>query len=261
MEPQARSSQGIGAENTVGENRVYCNFKDVKSYNAVLSVALISLLLPLGPASAEEVPAQVWKRLDGITYEQPKIRRIEDGKIVLQHKTGFATVPAGYFSDDDLKSMGLDPADFPELSSQREEVAMRVNLYALKKTVPSFQITQGIFENIKTAEIEDIDPVTILVVTNGVPRRIPLETLPKDIQQRLGYDPDKAAAYEAAREQARQAGLSEFAKQQEAEAKRQAALEKARAAEAKKAQTAKTSSQKTNSLFEKSKMEVFEKKK
>ncbi|MFQ3671010.1 MAG: hypothetical protein SNJ84_06095 [Verrucomicrobiia bacterium] len=242
----------------VGLLSTYCNY----TYMRLFALLLLSPGLLLTPASAQDdTPTETWKRLDGIVYEQPKIRRIDDGKIVLQHRSGFATVPAGYFSDADLKKMGLDPADFPELATQREEVAMRFNLYNLKKTIPSFQITQGIFENIKTAEIEDIDPVTILVVTDGVPRRIPLENLPKDIRQRLGYDPEKAAAYLAAKEAARQAGLSEFAKQQEAEAKRQAALERARAAEARKTAPTAPPPSKTSSPFERSEPQVFERKK
>lgn len=208
---------------------------------------------------AETEQVETLKRLDGITYEQPKIRRVEDGKIVLQHRGGFATVPAGFFSDDDLKKIGLDPADFPELESQREEAAMFVGLYQLKREVNSFQITRGVFETIKTAEIEGIDPVSILVVTDGVPRRIPIENLPRNIQERLNYDPNKAAAYLEAREKARQAGLAAAAKQEEAEAKRRAELEKARAAEARKQQQPPPQPpSRTNSPFERSNPQVFQ---
>jgi hypothetical protein len=81
---------------------------------------------------------------------------------------------------------------------------------------------------VKTSEIEDIDPITILVVTDGVPRRIPLATLPKDIKQALGYDPEKAQAFVQAREDARQAGLAAAAQAQAEEEKRKAQAEKAR---------------------------------
>jgi hypothetical protein len=167
-------------------------------------------------------------RLDGVAYEDVKLRRVEEGKAVLQHQGGFATVPLGLFSDNEIKKMGLDPEDFAEIPAQREEASLRINLFNLKKRIPSFQITQGIQENVKTSEIEDIDPITILVVTDGVPRRIPLATLPKDIKQALGYDPEKAQAFVQAREDARQAGLAAAAQVQAEEEKRKAQAEKAR---------------------------------
>lgn len=192
-----------------------------------------------GMARAESLTLE---QVDGTVYSDVHIKRSEPTTISFRYSEGFATIPSGSLTDESLSKLGLDPANNPEFRAQREDMALKENLRLLKKNRATIPGGIGTGQTIQTKDITDINPVTILVTEDGVPRRIELAILTKDVQEELGYDPAKAAEYAKAKKQAedeaaRKAGIlkAEQAKLDAEAAKKRAEAEKKAAADAAKA--------------------------
>jgi len=175
---------------------MYLQLKSILTGRVKRSLALVAFafFLNCGGSSAF-AESMTLELVDGTLYTEVLIKRSLPTTVSFKHSEGFATVPAGALTDESLSKLGLNPADNPEFKEQREEMALKENLKVLKKKRSTIPGGIGTGQVIKTKNIEDINPVTILVVEDEVPRRVEIVTLPKEIQQELGYDPAKAASY------------------------------------------------------------------
>lgn len=203
-------------------------------------LSLVVLLAASGSVARAE--SMTLEQVDGTVFNDVRIKRSEPTSISFRYTDGFATIPSGSLTDESLSKLGLDPANNPEFKAQREEMALKENLRTLKKNRATIPGGVGTGQTIQTKDITDINPITILVTEGGVPRRIELAILTKEIQQELGYDAAKAAEYTKAKklaedEAAKQAGIlkAQQLKLDAEAAKKRADAEKKAAADAAKA--------------------------
>ena len=159
------------------------------------------------PEETNEISSDALVTKLGTVYHAFRVERVEPAGITISYipeggGLGMEKVPVNMLPDDWQQRCGYDPEKAAAFNLDRERA-----LAQLREQMPTDVLVTKLGTAYHAFRIERVDPagLTISYILNGGGlgmEKVPFDLLPDDWQQRYGYDPEKAAAFNLEQKQA-----------------------------------------------------------
>jgi hypothetical protein len=174
----------------------------------LMGQALAQTSQPEAPSEVtNEIPSDALVTKLGTVYHAFRVERVEPAGITISYipeggGLGMEKVPVNMLPDDWQQRYGYDPEKAAAFNLERERA-----LAQLREQLTTDVLVTKLGTAYHAFRIERADPsgLTISYILNGGGlgmEKVPFDLLPDDWQQRYGYDPEKAAAFNLEQKQA-----------------------------------------------------------
>jgi hypothetical protein len=197
------------------------------------------------PEVTNEIPSDALVTKLGTVYHEFRVERVEPAGITISYVPeggglGMEKIPVNLLPDDWQQRYGYDPEKAAEFNLDRERA-----LVQLRTQMAANALVTKLGTVYHKFRIERVDPagITISYVLDdgGLEmEKITFDLLPDDWQQRYGYDPEKAAAFELEQKRAMAQMRDQMIADEQAYREKRAQEEAAEEAAKKAAETAAT---------------------
>jgi sRNA-binding protein len=190
-------------------------YKNCNPMKTVKTLTLLTICV------ASIAMADDFKTIAGKEYKDATVTRVETDGILVKYKSGISKLYFTELPEDVQKRFHYGPGkaaaaqaaaaqQTEELNKQSRDAA---EVQRKQQAVKDFKTVNG--KEYKNAEVTHVEPDGIVLKIHSGISKVYFTELPKEIQQRFNYDPQRAIAYIAVQAAARQKTNEQLGKEQE----------------------------------------------